>query len=294
MRNNLQKRMRKPGLTLIEVIISVALLAILSVPIFITVNTNVKISQKTELSQQATVIGQRVLEYLGAVNNITLSDSTVLNSVGLELAFSKDIESDLLIANGKTKQGFNIAIQLKNLIQNELDDDSSSSSNDLMQNPQFIIIENNNQLVVNNSLILNQHKLTIDSQLIAQFCANEISCIESAYNEGLAIEVKGEITNNYEILVENKSNQSVKIYVQFEENQPKNIKFKREKGQVEISYLTKMPALELGNGELSVESMNDLYEIEVMITSDKVDGALFKGNTVSPLKIYEREQGGEY
>ena len=47
--------------------------AILSVPIFITVNTNVKMSQKTkDLSQQATVVGQRVLEYLGTVGNIEL------------------------------------------------------------------------------------------------------------------------------------------------------------------------------------------------------------------------------
>lgn len=293
MRNNLQKRMRKPGLTLIEVIISVALLAILSVPIFIAVNTNVKMSQKTELSQQATVIGQRVLEYLGAVGNIELEDSSVLKPLGLDLLFSKDLESDLVIANGKTKKGFNIVIRLKNLIQNELDEDSGASSNDLMQNPQFIVTENNNQLVINNSLLLNQHKLTIDSQLVAQICSDEMSCVESAYNEGLAIEVKGKITNNYEILVENESNQLVKIYIQFEENQPKNIKFTRQKGQVEISYLTKMPTLELGDGELTVESMNDLYEIEVMITSDKVDGTLFKGNTVSPLKIYAREQEGE-
>ena len=289
MENNLQKRMKKPGLTLIEVIISVALLAILSIPIFITVNTSVKLSQKTELSQQATVVGQRVLEYLRSVNHITLSDSTVLNSVGLELAFSKDSESNMFVAHGKTKQEFDITIELKNLIQNDLDEDSGSSSNDLMKNPQFIITENNNRLVVNNSVLLNQHKLTIDSQLVAQICSDEMSCIESAYNEGLAIEVKGEINNNYEISVENQSNQSVKIYIQFEENQPKNIKFKREKGQVEVSYLTKMPALELGDGELTVESMNDLYEIEVIITSDKVDGALFKGNTVSSLNIYEKE-----
>lgn len=289
MENNLQKRTKKPGLTLIEVIISVALLAILSIPIFITVNTSVKLSQKTELSQQATVVGQRVLEYLRSVNHITLSDSTVLNSVGLELAFSKDSESNMFVAHGKTKQEFDITIELKNLIQNDLDEDSGSSSNDLMKNPQFIITENNNRLVVNNSVLLNQHKLTIDSQLVAQICSDEMSCIESAYNEGLAIEVKGEINNNYEISVENQSNQSVKIYIQFEENQPKNIKFKREKGQVEVSYLTKMPALELGDGELTVESMNDLYEIEVIITSDKVDGALFKGNTVSSLNIYEKE-----
>ena len=39
---------KNPGLTLIEVIISVALLAILSVPIFTMVNTNVKLSQTAQ------------------------------------------------------------------------------------------------------------------------------------------------------------------------------------------------------------------------------------------------------
>lgn len=293
MENNLQKRIKKPGLTLIEVIISVALLAILSLPVFITVNTNVKLSQKTELSQQATVVGQRVLEYLGSASDITLEDSNTFSSIGLELSFSKDQESNMFVSNGKTKQGFDMKIKLKKLIENELSSDDSLSSNDLMKNPKFIITEDNNKLMVNENVVSSPYKLVIDSSLISELCGNETTCMESIYTQGLAIEVIGEITGSYNVLVENRLNQVIKIYVQFEDKQPKNITFTREKGQMEISYLTKAPTIPTVNDELVVEQTHDLYEIDVLITSDKVDGTLFKGNTVSSLNIYEKEQEGE-
>lgn len=287
MENNLQKRMKKPGLTLIEVIISVALLAILSIPIFITVNTSVKLSQKTELSQQATVVGQRVLEYLGSASDITLEDSNVFSSIGLDLSFSKDQdqESNMFVAHGKTKQGFDITIQLKKLIENNLSSNDSLSSNDLMKNPQVIITEDDNTLMINGNMVSNSYKFIIDSSLISELCADETTCMESIYNQGLAIEVSGEITGSYNVLVENRLNQVIKIYVQFEEKKPKNITFTREKGQMEINYLTKAPTIPTVNDELAVEQVNDLYEINVLITSNKIDGTLFKGNTVSSLNI---------
>ena len=112
---------KNPGLTLIEVIISVALLAILSVPIFTMVNTNVKLSQKTELRQQATIIGQRILEYLGSIKDVTLGDNDVLSSLGVDIAFEKPIDSDEVIGNGITSDKFKVAIQMKNIIQNVTD-----------------------------------------------------------------------------------------------------------------------------------------------------------------------------
>ena len=172
MENNLQKRIKKPGLTLIEVIISVALLAILSLPVFITVNTNVKLSQKTELSQQATVVGQRVLEYLGSASDITLEDSNTFSSIGLELSFSKDQESNMFVSNGKTKQGFDMKIKLKKLIENELSSDDSLSSNDLMKNPKFIITEDNKKLIVNENVVSSPYKIVIDSSLISELIVN--------------------------------------------------------------------------------------------------------------------------
>lgn len=309
MKDILRNTKRKPGLTLIEVIISVALLAILSVPIFITVNTNVKMSQKTELSQQATVIGQRVLEYLGTVNEIELGDDSVLDSIGLQLAFSKDINSDFFVASGKTKQNFDIEVNLRNLIEND-DQTSDSTSNELMKQPQFEILEFNNQLVVNGEPILGDLILEVTDQSI-QFCgevsleesSKEVSCVnakssvlnvnESTGNvESITIGVNGIVDDTYEVLVDNNTNALIKVYVQFEANQRKNVKFKKQIGQVDVIYLTKQLDLDFDSEESNVESIVDLYEISVEITSSKVDGFLFKGNTVSNLNIFATGQEG--
>lgn len=309
MKDILRNTKRKPGLTLIEVIISVALLAILSVPIFITVNTNVKMSQKTELSQQATVIGQRVLEYLGTVNEIELGDDSVLDSIGLQLAFSKDINSDFFVASGKTKQNFDIEVKLRNLIEND-DQTSDSTSNELMKQLQFEILEFNNQLVVNREPILGDLILEVTDQSI-QFCgevsleesSKEVSCVnakssvlnvnESTGNvESITIGVNGIVDDTYEVLVDNNTNAHIKVYVQFEANQRKNVKFKKQIGQVDVIYLTKQLDLDFDSEESNVESIVDLYEISVEITSSKVDGFLFKGNTVSNLNIFATGQEG--
>lgn len=309
MKDILRNTKRKPGLTLIEVIISVALLAILSVPIFITVNTNVKMSQKTELSQQATVIGQRVLEYLGTVNEIELGDDSVLDSIGLQLAFSKDINSDFFVASGKTKQNFDIEVNLRNLIEND-DQTSDSTSNELMKQLQFEILEFNNQLVVNREPILGDLILEVTDQSI-QFCgevsleesSKEVSCVnakssvlnvnESTGNvESITIGVNGIVDDTYEVLVDNNTNALIKVYVQFEANQRKNVKFKKQIGQVDVIYLTKQLDLDFDSEESNVESIVDLYEISVEITSSKVDGFLFKGNTVSNLNIFATGQEG--
>ena len=309
MKDILRNTKKKPGLTLIEVIISVALLAILSVPIFITVNTNVKMSQKTELSQQATVIGQRVLEYLGTVNEIELGDDSVLDSIGLQLAFSKDINSDFFVASGKTKQNFDIEVKLRNLIEND-DQTSDSTSNELMKQLQFEILEFNNQLVVNREPILGDLILEVTDQSI-QFCgevsleesSKEVSCVnakssvlnvnESTGNvESITIGVNGIVDDTYEVLVDNNTNALIKVYVQFEANQRKNVKFKKQIGQVDVIYLTKQLDLDFDSEESNVESIVDLYEISVEITSSKVDGFLFKGNTVSNLNIFATGQEG--
>ena len=292
MKDILRNTKRKPGLTLIEVIISVALLAILSVPIFITVNTNVKMSQKTELSQQATVVGQRVLEYLGTVGNIELEDSSVLKPLGLDLSSSKDIESGLISTVGKTKQGFNLSIDLRNLIENELEDSHDSITNDLMKSPQFTITEaEGNQLSVN-QLTSDLWTLIIEDSNVVKLCSN-VQCVTTPYQDYISISINGCVTETYEVPVVNHNNSGVKIYVQFDANATKNVKFKKESGDLSVSYLTKMPDILLDEDESMIESIKDLYEINVTITTPKVDGMLFKGNTVTNLNIYELGQGGE-
>ncbi|MTM41492.1 prepilin-type N-terminal cleavage/methylation domain-containing protein, partial [Turicibacter sanguinis] len=194
---------KNPGLTLIEVIISVALLAILSVPIFTMVNTNVKLSQKTELRQQATIIGQRILEYLGSIKDVTLGDNDVLSSLGVDIAFEKPIDSDEVIGNGITSDKFKVAIQMKNIIQNVTDETPSLTVNDLMKNPLFVITEQSNYLNINGELMADDLSLMIEHNVV-RICDQNLKCVEKPImNNQVTIYVQGKIANSYKILVEN-------------------------------------------------------------------------------------------
>lgn len=295
MKRDLKHLKKKPGLTLIEVIISVALLAILSIPIFVTVNTNVKLSQKTEMSQQATVIGQRVLEYLSSINQLTLNDSSILQPVGLQLLFTKDLNSNLVKAQGKTKQNFDIEIELKHLIENNHVESSNSTTNDLMKNPQFKISQmQNREFSVNDRTISGINQLKIDEANNVSLCNGEGVCIQTTYENEIVIQIDGSISNEQKVLVINEDRDSLKkVYIQYEANQTKNLKFEKESGEVSISYLTKSPDILVGDDEMAVETIEDLYEIKVNITSSKIDQLLFKGSTVTNFNIYELGQEGE-
>ena len=72
MKNNKVKA--KKGMTLIEVIISVALLAILIVPLSGLVMSSLKNNISAEYRQKASYIGQKVLEELKAYDKITLKN----------------------------------------------------------------------------------------------------------------------------------------------------------------------------------------------------------------------------
>ncbi|MTL37193.1 prepilin-type N-terminal cleavage/methylation domain-containing protein, partial [Turicibacter sanguinis] len=182
---------KNPGLTLIEVIISVALLAILSVPIFTMVNTNVKLSQKTELRQQATIIGQRILEYLGSIKDVTLGDNDVLSSLGVDIAFEKPIDSDEVIGNGITSDKFKVAIQMKNIIQNVTDETPSLTVNDLMKNPLFVITEQSNYLNINGELMADDLSLMIEHNVV-RICDQNLKCVEKPImNNQVTIYVQG-------------------------------------------------------------------------------------------------------
>lgn len=283
---------KKPGLTLIEVIISVALLAILSVPIFTMVNTNVKLSQKTELSQQATIVGQKILEYLGSISEIELGNDDILSSLGISLALEKSVDSEEIIGNGETDNNFIVDIEMKNIIQNVEEESPILTANDLMKTPLFLIIEESNQLKINGKLMTDDLSLTIESN-IAKICDKNSSCVESTYtNESITIYVKNQILKPYKISVANELDKPKSLYVQYDPNQPKNIKLVSTKGSVDISYLIKKEDFILGSDESLVEQLSDLYEINVLITNPKISGTLFKGNTISQLNISELSQGG--
>lgn len=284
---------KKPGLTLIEVIISVALLAILSVPIFTMVNTNVKISQKTELSQQATIIGQKILEYLGTVNEIQLGDESVLLSLGVKASFGRALDSEEVIGSGITQNNFKVEIKMKNMIQPLDQEQVGTTSNELMANPLFVISEVSNQLSINGQFLKEDLSLTIQGD-IAKICDKSSVCVEKVIeNNYVTIYIQGEVLNTYKLSVINQLPHTMALYVQYDANQPKNIKLVTTEGQVDVSFLTKKENIDSSHDESFVNQLSDLYEVSLLITSPKVEGVLFKGTKVSQLNITEASLGGD-
>lgn len=284
---------KKPGLTLIEVIISVALLAILSVPIFTMVNTNIKLSQKTELSQQATIVGQRILEYLGSVQEVELGNDEVLSSLNVIASFEKLPESDEILGKGTTQDGFAVEIQMKNIIQHTSETSPTLTANELMKDPLFVITELSNQLFIDNQRMNGELKLSVEGETVT-ICDQDSKCVSESIRDGnVTIYVQNKISTEYQISIMNQLANLVKVYVQYDANQPKNIKFVTTNGQADIIYLTKQLDISVEDDESSVTELSDLYEISILITSSKTDGSLFKGTTVSQLNIREKSMGGD-
>ncbi len=72
-----KKRIEKKGYTLLEVILSVALIALLLIPISNMIMTAMKSNKRADIRQDGAVVGQQVLEELKTYN--TLSSSTPIN-----------------------------------------------------------------------------------------------------------------------------------------------------------------------------------------------------------------------
>ena len=72
-----KKRIEKKGYTLLEVILSVALIALLLIPISNMIMTAMKSNKRADIRQDGAVVGQQVLEELKTFNS--LSSSTPIN-----------------------------------------------------------------------------------------------------------------------------------------------------------------------------------------------------------------------
>ena len=100
---------KKKGVTLIEIIMSIALLAIVSIPIGQMLLTAVRTSKEGQDKQEATLIGQEILEEIRAkefeVDGVTLSSGIIIDKVN-------DSKYEIDPATMESVDGFTIDINL--------------------------------------------------------------------------------------------------------------------------------------------------------------------------------------
>ena len=97
--SKMKKVNKRKGITLIEVIISVALIAILLIPLTNLVMTSIKRNKKAEVKQEATNLGQKIVEELKAQdtiqvhnfdNNVNVGEYTTLDGYVMNVSKLSD------------------------------------------------------------------------------------------------------------------------------------------------------------------------------------------------------------
>lgn len=107
-----KSRKSKKGFTLLEVIISFALISIILIPIANLVLTSVKINKSTENKQQAKAVLQETIENIKAIDNFSSALSKPLNN-GITLSEATGEDNKLIYSISGEINGFSIEGYIK-------------------------------------------------------------------------------------------------------------------------------------------------------------------------------------
>lgn len=107
-----KSRKSKKGFTLLEVIISFALISIILIPIANLVLTSVKINKSTENKQQAKAVLQETIENIKAIDNLSSFISKPLNN-GITLSEATGEDDKLIYSLSGEVNGFSIEGSIK-------------------------------------------------------------------------------------------------------------------------------------------------------------------------------------
>ncbi len=107
-----KSRKSKKGFTLLEVIISFALISIILIPIANLVLTSVKINKSTENKQQAKAVLQETIENIKAIDNFSSALSKPLNN-GITLSEATGEDNKLVYSISGEINGFSIEGSIK-------------------------------------------------------------------------------------------------------------------------------------------------------------------------------------
>jgi prepilin-type N-terminal cleavage/methylation domain-containing protein len=105
-------RKSKKGFTLLEVIISFALISIILIPISNMVLTSVKINKATENKQQAKAVLQETIENIKAIERLSTESSNPFNN-GITLSKSMGEDKKLIYSLSGNVNGFSIEGSIK-------------------------------------------------------------------------------------------------------------------------------------------------------------------------------------
>ncbi|WP_250455103.1 type IV pilus modification PilV family protein [Clostridium tertium] len=305
MKNNKVKA--KKGMTLIEVIISVALLSILIVPLSGLVMSSLKNNISAEYRQKASYIGQKVLEELKAYDKITLkndagkkyfelldgdeiiqdlkADSTGNTFKG---SFDRTIYGGASESAGKDDNLYNVEVKLEKdlnfqyenvnnldknnnaaFILNFLRDSSNNNIVKIKDNPE-------NSYAVSNELIMELDK---NSNNLIVYKENDSTPLvtvnkKKADNNTIVLYIKEGFSKNVNIEFKNNIEETVEIHLISGDNNSSKFKIYSSIGDV-ILYEEK---------QIEENPVADMYNYKVTV-KDSENNTLFEGSSSKNVNI---------
>ncbi len=298
MKNN--KLKAKKGMTLIEVIISVALLAILIIPLSSLVMSSLKNNIDAEDMQKASYIGQKVLEELKAYDEIKLDEShkdfelldgdkITQNSEGKFLgSFNRTIYGGTSESAGKNEDSYRVDVELEKDISfqysntNNLDKNSDSDFSLKFFNVgtiDSILLEPNlNGIPVTRDLTIELKKNSSNLELSVFNKDDKTPIISAIKLAPVKNKIVLNLNSNYEkttnIEVKNNLDESVEIRLIKGKNSIGKLKLLSSKGDV-ILY---------EEDEVQENPIADMYNYKVTVKDSK-NNTLFQGSSSNNVNI---------
>lgn len=301
MKNN--KANAKKGMTLIEVIISVALLSILIVPLSGLVMSSLKNNISAEYRQKASYIGQKVLEELKAYDEITLSNTsprylelldgdriTQVSEGNFEGKFQRTIYGSILEAEGRDEDIYNVEVELKkdsNFQYDNINNLDKNSNSDFrfkffkvnnIDKIQLVSDSNTNSVVADNDLIIELKKNSNNLEL-KLFNKNNITPIISSskldpVNNKIILNLSSNYEKNTNIEIKNYLSESIEVHLIKQKNSIGKLNLTSSNGNI-ILY---------EENEIEENPIADMYNYKVAIRDNK-NNILFEGSSSKNVNI---------
>lgn len=301
-----KKRRTKKGMTLIEVIISVTLLSILIVPISGFMLSSLKNNTSSQKKQEASYIGQKILEELKSYDYINLKRDSegyyfelldgdkVYKNSSVENLFYSEFNRNIYgkpIENDERKlRDYNVQLTVKENTSFKYNDiNNLEINNDADYKIDFINENNINFIKVINSNIQIKKSFSGDIKVNVTKEDNEFNL--SLYDK-----------NNSDIKIEDlrkeKKNNKILLYVSSNYNIDTNIEVNNDTEEVLYLYIVKQDdtlaninvitskgrIVLLEEEEITTNNIGSMYEYNVKVT-DNENNILFEGQSSNNINI---------
>lgn len=291
------------GISLIEILVSLAIVGIMIIPVSSIVNTGIKTNKKSQVRQQAALLGQEILEDIEVLESVSLNNLR-LNSIGLIPEKSDDYnnnqrleyEIENYITNNTEEYTINILLE-KNEIQEVYDyqyptedyetyykldlglesvgynsfNMSIGADNSILNiSPEIIYEEGEKGIKI--LVDVNKDNIIINEKTIYKSLVNDNNLI---INLGKNYKIKNDAGLNIEVL--NRLGQELNIYIQKSYECEESVYIQNQSGIINIFNNIR------DKSEYESNKIQNLYNITVEIKNKK--DILFKGQANKNLDI---------